>query len=120
MTIPLDSLRGLQGRFLPSLAAVARYTETATADGTEQTWSMIASNVPCRVSPLAAAAIEALAGAGGITAVSQWTIWLPAATDVTERDRITVAPPDSRTFEVSRVGIRSYETARECICRLVT
>jgi head-tail adaptor len=114
--IPVDFLRSLSNQFLPDLCTIQRYTETSTGDGTSQSWSTLASGVACRVSPLASGANEALGADQSMQAVSQWTIWLPALQDVTVKDRIVVG---SRQFEVSRVGDRSYEVSRECLCREV-
>lgn len=117
MTVPVDFLRSLSNQFLPDVCAIQRYTETATGDGTSQTWSDLATGVSCRVSPLASGASEALGADASLRAVAQWTIWLPAGTDVTVRDRVVY---QGRTFEVARVGARSYEVSRELICREVT
>lgn len=114
--IPVDFLRSLSNQFLPDVCTISRYTETSTGDGTTQTWADVATGVACRVSPLASGASEALGADASLQAVAQWTIWLAAGTDVTVRDRIVFG---SRTFEVARVGARSYEVIRECICREV-
>lgn len=114
--VPLDFLRSLSNQFLPDVCTIQRYTETATGDGTSQSWSDLATGVACRVSPLASGASEALGADQSLQSVAQWTIWLPAGTDVTDKDRIVVG---SRTFEVARVGARSYEVSRELICREV-
>lgn len=115
--VPVAFLRSLSDQFLPDVCAIRRYVETKTGDGTVQAWSDVATGVACRVSPLASGANEGLGGDQSMQAVSQWTIWLPAGTDVTVKDRIAVG---SRTFEVNRVGERSYEVSRECICREIT
>lgn len=115
--VPVDFLRSLSNQFLPDLCSIQRYTESSTGDGTAQTWSDLATGVACRVSPLASGASEALGADASLQAVAQWTIWLPAGTDVTVKDRIVFG---TRTFEVARVGARSYEAVRECICREVT
>ena len=113
--IPLEFLRGIQETYLPDTAVIQRATETSTGDGTSQSWATHLT-VDCRVSPLASSATENLGGGGALAAVSLWTIWLPALTDVTVEDRIVVG---SRTFEIARVGARSYETVREVIAREV-
>lgn len=114
--IPLDFLRALSNEYLPDTCTISRYTETSTGDGTSQSWATVAS-AACRVSPLASGANEALGADQSMQAVSQWTIWLPAGTDVTVKDRVVVG---ARTFEVNRVGERSYEVSRELICREIT
>lgn len=118
MSIPLDALRRTSLLFLPQRCSVQRYTETNTPDGVEHAWTNIASGVPCRVSPRARTALER-AAEGVERAVSEWTVWLPAGTDVTVRDRLAIDPPDGRTFEAERVGTRSYEVAREILAVLV-
>jgi len=118
----LDFLRTVSETFLGDQAAISRYTETNGPDGVVQSWTTIASGIACRVSPTGASGAEDQAAGGGIQATSDWTVWLPALTDVTERDRITVTGADradGRVFEVSRVGQRTYEAVRECLCRLV-
>jgi hypothetical protein len=99
-------------------AVIARYTETSTSDGVEQAWSIIASDVPCQVWPSGISAAEAVGAASQLRALSAWTVRLPALTDVTVRDRITVA--DGRVFDAQRIDARTYEAARDCICELVT
>ncbi len=116
MTIDLAGLRALSDRYLPDVCAISRNTPTQSGDGQTDSWANVATGVACRVSPLASSAQESLGGAEAMSAVAQWTIWLPAGTDVTVKDRIVVG---SRTFEVARVGARSYEVSREVLCREV-
>jgi head-tail adaptor len=114
--ISLGRLRRLSNRALPDSADVVRYMATNTADGVVQDWQPIATGVPCRVSPIGSGATETIGSAEQVQAINQWTVWLPAETDVTVLDRIVVG---SRTFEVGRVGARSYETVRECVTKEV-
>lgn len=114
LPVPVEFLRSLSNSALPDTCSISRLTETSTGDGTTQSWSNVATGVACRVSPLASGANEAIGADQSMTAVSQWTVWVAAGTDVTVRDRIVVG---SRTFEVTRVGARSYEVIRECLCR---
>jgi hypothetical protein len=121
--LPMGYLRSIAAAFLPDVATVLRYTETSTSDGVAQDWQPVLSDVPCRVSPRAATATEGL-GAGGaaVRALSTWVVVVPFGTDVTERDRVAVVGTDrvdGRTFEVVRVGARSYEASRELLCELV-
>lgn len=116
VTLPLAALRTLQEQFLPDTCTVSRGTETVTGDGTAVTWAAVATGVPCRVSPLASGSTESLGADASLQAVAQWTVWLPALQDVTVKDRIVYG---ARTFEAARIGARSYETARELICREV-
>lgn len=115
--VPVELLRSLSNQYLPDTCAISRNTPTQTGDGQTDVWANVATGVACRVSPLASGSNEGLGGAEGLAAVNQWTIWLPALQDVTVRDRIVVG---SRTFEIARVGARSYEVIREVICREVT
>lgn len=112
--IPVDFLRGIQAQYLPDTCTIQRVTETSTGDGVSSSWATHLAAVACRVSPLAASASEALGADASMQAVALWTVWLPALTDVTVKDRIVYG---SRTFEIARVGARSYETVRELICR---
>lgn len=122
--INLTAPRVIQNRYLTEAATIARYTETSTSDGVIQDWTPIASGVPCRVSqPSTAGGVERPGDGTVLRALSEWRIWLPFDTDVTERDRITVTAADrvdGRTFEVTRVDEKSFETARRCFCSLVT
>jgi hypothetical protein len=117
----MDWLRSLTAAFRPDTAAVARYVETNTPDGVSQDWQTIATGISCRVSRRARPGAER--DAEGLSlATSPFHIFLPFDTDVTERDRITVAGSDrvdGRTFEVVTVGEKSYETERRCECTLV-
>jgi hypothetical protein len=123
IALPLPWLRSLQESCLPDVADLLRYTETNTADGVEQGWATVASGIPCRVSTRGRSAVgERLLAGVGIQAQTEWTLWFPAGSDVDERDRVTVTGsdrPDGRTFEVSRVGERTYESVRELLCQLV-
>ena len=118
----IDWLRGLQAGFYPATCSISRYTETNTPDGVEHAWSTVASDIPCRVDVRQTASLEG-AGQGGVIerSVSAWVLWLPALTDVTERDRVTVGAPDGRVFEVQQVGAKpsSYETTRRLLCALI-
>ena len=117
MALPLDFLRDLQTAYLPDTCVIQRGTAgTPSGDGTPVTWTNLAT-VACRVSIASQTGTEGLGGGDGLRAVNTWTIWLPALTDVTVQDRIVYG---ARTFEIVRVGARSYETVRECICREVT
>lgn len=118
----LASLRAIQDSALPDTLSVLRYTETNTPDGVEHGWAVVASGVRCRVSRPQRAATERAGEGAVLRAVSDWVIWLPFETDVTEKDRLTVTGSDrtdGRTFEVESVGEKSNETARACGCVLV-
>lgn len=110
--VPVDFLRSLSNQFLPDSCSISRLTETPSGDGTSSSWSTVAT-VACRVSPIGSGQNENLGADQSMQAVAQWAVWVPALTDVTVRDRLVVG---SRTFEVTRVGARSYEAIRECLC----
>lgn len=112
-TVPVAALRTLSEQFLPDTCSIQRYTETSTGDGTSQSWSDLATGVPCRVSARGRSASESLGADQSIQSASEWTIRLPALTDVTVKDRIVVG---ARTFEVQRVDAKSYETDRAALC----
>lgn len=123
IALPLDWLRRIQSLFLTDASDILRYTETSTSDGVTQEWQSIATGVPCRVSRPASAAVERAGEGAALRAASDWVVWLPWATDVTERDRLVVTGTDrqdARTFEVESVGNKTNETARACGCVLVT
>lgn len=114
--IPVEFLRGLSNSFLPDSCSILRNTPASSGDGPTDSWSTVAT-VACRLSPLASGTNTSVGGTGGIDEIAQWTVWLPAGTDVTVQDRLSIG---SRTFEISRVGARSYEVTRECLCHEVT
>lgn len=114
--VPVDFLRSLTEQFRPGTATIQRYTETVSGDGTTQAWVPLAT-VSCRVSRVGQSGNESLGGSGGIQAVGQRRIKLPAGTDVTPRDRIVVA---GVTYEVADVLHIDNETERTTICREVT
>jgi hypothetical protein len=120
------SLAGLRARrvaFMIDRCAISRYTETSTSDGIEHTWADVATDVPCEAWPIGASAAEGLGAGAGLRALSSWTVSLPALTDVTVNDRITVSGPSypsGLTFEVQQPQPRTYEACRDCLCELVT
>lgn len=121
----LDRLRAIQRAYLTDTCSISRYTEESTSDGVVFDWSEIASGVPCRVSQTsgASAGAEQVGESAVLRAVSDWRVWLPFETDVTERDRLTITGADrtdDRTFEVTRVDEKTNETARRCLVTLVT
>lgn len=123
MTLPLATLRAIQNVWLTDAATILRYTESSTSDGVIQDWQPIAVAVPCRVSQPGRSASERSGESAALRALSEWVVWLPFATDVTERDRIMVTGADrtdGRTFEVESVAQKTNETARACGCVLVS
>ena|SRR5215831_19067158 len=121
-TALLDYLRTVSETAMPDTAAILRYTETSTSDGISQSWQTIASGIACRVDIHRLTASEQVGTGGVVRAISDWVVHLPALTDITERDRITVTGTgrtDNRTFEVTEVANQSYEIERECRCTLL-
>lgn len=102
----LAGMRAAVTDSLPDTAQVQRATRTPDGmGGFTETWTTVAT-VACRIAPTGNAPAEQVV-AERVTDRVLWTLTLPAATDVTAADRITVG---SRTFEV--VGVlspRSYE-----------
>lgn len=118
MAVPLDFLRGVAAGFRPEAWVVQRAAETATGDGTSQSWSTVASGTSgCRISTRSESGSEALGAGQAVRALGRRVVWLPALTDVTARDRIVVG---GRTFEVQDVQARSYEAERGCVCVEIT
>jgi len=114
----LASIRALAETGLVDRCDIQRYTETNTADGVTQSWTTIASAVPCLRSLPSSAGTERVASGGAqLRAASQWEIWLAALTDVTVEDRLV---SDGLTFEVNAVAAISYEPLRRCDCTEVS
>lgn len=113
-TADLDAMRATLDASLPdSCQVVRRSTVPDGAGGTTDTWANQGGAVACRLSPVSRS--DRLAErevAGELVAVTYWTLTFPDATDVTERDRVTVA---GRTFEVTSVGTRSWEISRRVL-----
>lgn len=115
--IPTDFLRGLNESMMPDSAAIQRLTETASGDGTSESWATVAT-VACRLSPNGSAATEALGAGLSVRSAANWRVALPAGTDVRSSDRLVI---NARTFEVAGVlGGRSYATQTTAICTELT
>jgi len=117
MTLPLDGLRALSASFLPDAASILRPLVVSDGDGSSVTWQQVATDVPCRLSPAGSSGSEAVGTSARVEAQNNWTVWVAALTDVAVVDRLLI---DTRTFEILRVGARSYEVIRECLCREIT
>src|SRR5262245_28566605 len=121
--IALSGPRAIAERYMTDAADVARYSETNTADGPIQSWQTIATGLACAVWPIGTAGAEREGPGAVVRALSEWTVRLPALSDVTVRDRLVVTMREGgavRTFEVTRVDSRTYEVARDCICALLS
>jgi head-tail adaptor len=117
MSVPLGRLQRIAQRFMTDTCAIARYVETNGPDGITQDWQTIATGVPCQIMPIGSGGSESQGAADQIQAANNWSVSLPAGTDVTVRDRLLVG---ARAFEVRRVDQRTYEARRDCICVEVT
>jgi len=75
------------------------WTQTATIQRNpgDDNWYTIANGVPCRAT--ASQATEVIV-AGELRAIIPWKISMPQGTDVSTRDRITIA---GRTFQVEGI-----------------
>ena len=108
----LADMQTVQEDAQPATATIQRFTRVSDgAGGQTETWAT-ASTASCRVAP-SGRAPEERAIAERMSAVSIWTLTLPADTSVLVADRIAVG---TRTFEVVAALARSYETARRVIC----
>lgn len=82
---------------LTSLTASWTQTATIQRNPGDDNWQTIASNVPCRATASGAAEVIV---AGELRAIIPWRINMPQSTDVSTRDRITIA---GRIFQVEGV-----------------
>lgn len=82
---------------LASLTASWTQTATIARNPGDDNWQTVATSVPCRAT--ASGATEVIV-AGELRAVIPWRISLPWDTDVSTRDRITIA---NRVFQVEGI-----------------
>lgn len=108
----LAALRNVQATTMRDVAIVKRATQTADGmGGFTETWATAYTTV-CRIAPAGSKDVQLLAGR--LNEKSAWRITVPQSTDVTEADRIEVG---ARSFEILQVlDMRTYETARVCLC----
>ncbi len=108
----LAAMRSTLNSSLPDTAQVQRKSLTSDgAGGFTETWATVAT-MACRVAPSGQSPQERVI-AERLTAMSTWTVTLPAGTDVQPADRVVVG---SRTFEVVAALARSEEIARRIVC----
>lgn len=100
---------------LPDTATVSRKTITSDgAGGQTEAWAD-ASSYSCRAKPASRQATERVIALRP-SAVSAWTIYLPAGADVKPVDRLRVG---STTYEVVAVSTRSWEIGRQADCVVI-
>lgn len=119
-TDEISSIRdSIEDETLQDLATISRPTSTADGQGGKTAaWSVIATDVPARIAPPPRAASSEMEIAGRLGAATPVIVNLPALTDVTLRDRVTIL---GRVLEVVEMAApRSWEFAREVICAEIT
>ncbi len=102
---------------LPDRATILRAAEVAnTSGGQTTTWPVLASDVPCRLSPVEGGEVSSRARGGDrIADEASAIVTFAAGTDVDESDRVTIA---GVTFDVQLVRLRGeWEIARRCEVR---
>lgn len=107
----LNSIRETVGTSLPDRCAIVRNTRTQDAvGGWSDAWADVAVSVPCRLGTASTRrqANEQLA-AQQLHPDADWTVTMPADTDVTTDDRIRIDTLGGRLLEVLGVsGPRSW------------
>lgn len=113
-TEALTAMRASADRYLPDTAVVERPTDVSDgAGGQTRSWVTVATP-KCRLAPSGQTPNEREIAAS-IGAPALWIIQLPAATDVTVKDRLTVL---GRRFEVVNIpGARSVEITRRVLAK---
>lgn len=113
----LAAMVAAQAAALPSTCSVVRRVLTADGmGGYTETWATLTASVACRLASHSAPTEAIMAERYG--GRQTWMLTLPAATDVTHEDRVTLS---GVTYEV--VGLSSggaWETARRVIVGRVT
>lgn len=121
MVIPssiFDPLRALVAATSPDVFTIVRTPLVADGMGGSTPGTPTTTTGNCRVAPLGQNTPQEREYAERFTGETLWTITLPAGTDVTNQDQITVG---ALTYEVIGVlGPRSYEVRRRVICRKLT
>ncbi len=108
----LARMRVEHGRLLPDACDITRITTTETAGGVTETVATIATGLACRYSESLSPQDVAIAERHGISIDA--SLELPALSDITAADRVTVTVGGVvfGTFEVSGVKRRSWEVGR--------
>jgi head-tail adaptor len=112
----VTAIRALVAAVLPDTCSILRNTGGSDNEGGQtDTWTTEATGVPCEIASW-------MGRSGGHQAViddlldasTTYRVFVPVATDVRFKDRITAG---SRLFEVAAVmNPGSLEVERECIC----
>lgn len=111
----LTSMKATQIEALPGLCTISAKTEASDGmGGRTESWSAVAGNVACRLSPLAAmgadveeVVMERFQGRG------LWQLTIPSTQAITNLQRVTVG---STVYEVVQVRDgANWETARRVI-----
>ncbi len=102
---------------LPDTASIRRNTPVSDGQGGQtDAWAQVAE-VAARVGLTGRRSPEEREIAGRVAGTVLYTLWMPAGTDLTAKDRIVVG---ARTFEVVGVIQRSEELARQAVCLEMT
>lgn len=92
---------------LPATCTIERVTTANVGGEQTETWADLATNVPCRLSPLGSDGSDQIGGR--IAEESTHRVTLPAEQDVTKLDRIVIG---TDAYEVTLVDQRSTELSR--------
>jgi head-tail adaptor len=110
-TAELTRLRTVANTALPDSCTISRATIASdNAGGQTQSWATVAT-VACRLAPRLARPLESETS-DRMQNATDWIITVPRGTDVRTDDRIVVG---SRTFEVTKNLVRSYQTAQQVL-----
>ena len=92
MLAPLDYARSYLAPLLTDTAEIRRTTTTANAEGGQTETEAVVATVPCRLeAQSSSSAIGSERAEGGrVVAVTLWTCYLPAGTDVRPQDALMV------------------------------
>ena len=121
MTISNQEMHDLREASLLLLTDSATILRLSTEDdgylGTIDTWSELATAVPCRVAEVVGAGERESTQAGRITSAGEHVVRFPYGTDIHEADRVVVTVnAQERTFDVARVIEHSYATTTSVVC----
>lgn len=115
-TADLDSLRTFVQEIMLNTCSVKRKTSTNDGfGGLLNTWSTVATNVPCRYSLGAPGGSSQLAGRIVEQETAGWRVTVPFNTNVTASDRLVL----DVGIELDVVGIsipQTFSTALVCNC----
>lgn len=107
----LAKMQTTQEGALPDLITIEREVQTTTTIGSAKhaSWSTIATDVPCRFTPMQM--LEVLGEQSRPVEVSKWVGRVPLGTDIKDRDRITITTQSNQVLRVERIKEpRSWNT----------